>query len=98
MYLAKALIIFPGGFGTMDEMMEMITLIQTGKTTKKMIIVAYDEKFWKNIINFDALIENGTISKKDLKLISFCNTVDEAFDKITHHFKKYYINNGIKKK
>ena len=82
----------------MDEMMEMITLIQTGKTTKKMKIVVYDEEFWKNVINFDTLIEYGTISKSDMKIMTFCNTVDEAFEEITSHFKKYYIKNGIKKK
>lgn len=96
MYLAKALVIFPGGFGTMDEMMEMITLIQTGKTTKKMKIVVYDENFWKRVVNFDALIEYGTISKSDMKIMTFCNTVDDAFNEITEHFKKYYIKNGKK--
>jgi len=96
MYLAKALVVFPGGFGTMDEMMEMITLIQTGKTRKKMKIVVYDEKFWKTVMNFDALIEYGTISKSDMKLITFCNTVDEAFTEVTEHLKKYYIKNGVK--
>jgi uncharacterized protein (TIGR00730 family) len=97
MYLAKALIVFPGGFGTMDEMMEMLTLIQTEKIKKPMKIIVYDEAFWKKIINFDALIEFGTISKTDMNHLDFCNSVDEAYTKITAHFKKHYLNNGINK-
>lgn len=100
-YLAKALIVFPGGFGTMDELMEVLTLVQTKKITKKMKVIIYDENYWKEVINFDALIEHGTISKEDMKLFDFCNTIDDAFDKITNHFKKYFLNknnnNGNKK-
>ncbi len=98
MYLAKALVVFPGGFGTLDEMMELLTLVQTDKIKKDMKIVVYDEKFWKSIINFDALIEHGMINSKDMKLLTFCNTVDEAFTAITEHFKKHYLKNGVKKK
>lgn len=99
-YLAKALIVFPGGFGTMDELMEVLTLVQTKKITKKMKVIMYDESYWKEVINFDALIEHGTISKEDMKLFDFSNTIDDAFDKITQHFKKYFLNknnNGTKK-
>ncbi len=99
-YLAKALIVFPGGFGTMDELMEVLTLVQTKKITKKMKVIMYDESYWKEVINFDALIEHGTISKEDMKLFNFSNTIDDAFDKITQHFKKYFLNknnNGTKK-
>lgn len=91
-YLAKALIVFPGGFGTMDELMEVLTLVQTKKITKKMKVIIYDENYWRDVINFDALIEHGTISKEDMKLFDFCNTIDEAFEKITNHFKKYFLN------
>jgi hypothetical protein len=97
MYLAKALIVFPGGFGTLDEMMEMLTLAQTGKIKKLMKVVVYDEEYWKKVINFEALIEFGTISAADMDLFDFCNSVDEAFTSITDHFKKNYLNNGIKK-
>ncbi|MBN1637863.1 MAG: TIGR00730 family Rossman fold protein [Ignavibacteriales bacterium] len=90
-YLAKALIAFPGGFGTMDELMEVLTLIQTKKVRKKICILVYDKKYWNEIINFDALLSNGMISANDKKLIEFCNDVDEAFNKITEHFKKYYL-------
>lgn len=98
MYLAKALVVFPGGFGTLDEMMELLTLVQTDKIKKDMKIVVYDEKYWKSVINFDALIEHGMINSNDMKLLSFCNTVDEAFNEITEHFKKHYLKNGIKNK
>lgn len=90
-YLAKALIAFPGGFGTLDELMEVLTLVQTGKIKKKMKIIVYGEDYWKKMINFDHLIEMGTISKSDMKLFDFCNSVDEAFDKIKKHFEKYYL-------
>mgnify|MGYP002639584670 CR=1 FL=1 len=91
-YLAKALIVFPGGFGTLDEMMEVITLIQTDKIKKEMKVIVYDENYWKQVLNMYKLVEFGTISKSDLKLFDFCNTVDEMFDKITNHFKKHYLN------
>lgn len=100
-YPAKALIIFPGGFGTMDELMEVLTLIQTDKLQKKLGVVVYDEEFWKNVINFQTLVDMGTISKDDLELFTFCNTVDEAYEAMTKHLSKYYLNdhanNGIKK-
>ncbi len=89
-YLAKALIVFPGGFGTMDEFFEILTLVQTEKIKKKLLLVVYDEKYWKSIINFDGLIENGVVSKSDMNNISFCNSVDAAFKLITNHFEKYY--------
>lgn len=92
-YMAKALIVFPGGFGTLDELMEVLTLIQTKKIKKEMKVVIYGSEFWKRIVNFDLLIEDGVISKEDMNLFDFCDTVDEAFDKITEHFKKHYIKN-----
>lgn len=95
-YLAKALIVFPGGFGTMDEFMEVLTLVQTKKVTKKMKIIVYDEAYWREIINFDALIEHGMINKDDMKLFDFCSSVDEAFVKIKTHFEKYFLNNKKK--
>jgi uncharacterized protein (TIGR00730 family) len=92
-YLAKVLVAFPGGFGTMDELMEVITLIQTKKVTKPLKVIIYGENYWREIINFDAMIEHGMISKTDLKILDFCTNVDEAFDKITSHLKKHYLNN-----
>ena len=76
---AQALIVFPGGFGTMDEMWEFLTLIQTHKMGHAVTILLYGSKFWKRAINFDWLLEAGTISKDDLKLIRFVDSPQHAF-------------------
>lgn len=89
-YLSKALVVFPGGFGTMDELFEILTLLQTAKVRKKLAVIIYDKKYWSKIINFDALVEHGMISKSDLNLFSMCDTVDEAYEIIIKHLKKYY--------
>ncbi len=89
-YLSKAFIIFPGGFGTMDEMFEVLTLVQTDKIRKKLALIIYDEEYWKSIINFDTLVEKGLISASDLKLFTFCNSLDQAYEAIIKHLKKYY--------
>src|ERR1019366_2557032 len=78
--LAKALVVFPGGFGTMDELFEILTLAQTKKLAKKMTIILYGTSFWKEIINFDALVKYGTISAEDLKLFHFADTPQEAME------------------
>ena len=67
-YLAKALVVFPGGFGTLDELSELLTLAQTEKLAKKIVIVLYGSSFWKEILNFDALVRYGMISEEDLQL------------------------------
>jgi len=79
-YLAKGLIIFPGGFGTLDELLEILTLVQTGKMTKNIPIILFGSSFWKQIINFQALVDWGVISPEDLGLFTFCDTAQEAFD------------------
>lgn len=89
-YLAKALVAFPGGFGTLDEFAEIMTLLQTDKIKKQLLVIAYDEPFWKKIVNFDALIEYGTISKADMNLFSFANNVDDAYKLIVKHLEKNY--------
>ncbi|MBT8387970.1 MAG: TIGR00730 family Rossman fold protein [Ignavibacteria bacterium] len=89
-YLSKAFVIFPGGFGTMDEMFEVLTLVQTDKIRKKLALIIYDEEYWKSIINFDALVDKGLISASDLKLFTFCNSLDQAYEAIIKHLKKYY--------
>jgi uncharacterized protein (TIGR00730 family) len=76
---AQALIVFPGGFGTMDEMFEFLTLIQTHKMGHRVTILLYGSKFWKRAINFGWLLESGTISSEDLKLIRFVDTPQQAF-------------------
>ena len=79
-YLAKALVVFPGGFGTMDEMMELLTLAQTQKLAKKMGVVVYGSKYWKEIINFDALVRHGMISPEDLNLFQYADDPASAFE------------------
>jgi len=93
-YLAKCLVVFPGGFGTMDEMFEILTLIQTGKIKKKMLLVVYDERYWKDVINLDSLIHHGVINKEDIDHFTFCSDIDQAFKLITKHCEKYYLRSG----
>jgi uncharacterized protein (TIGR00730 family) len=92
-YLAKALVIMPGGFGTLDELMELLTLVQTEKLMKKMPILMYGKKFWSKVINLEALAEYRVISHNDLKLIKFVDSVDEAFDYLKKELGKSYVKN-----
>ena len=82
-YLAKAVVLFPGGYGTLDELFEILTLVQTRKTRKRMPIVLFGTKYWDEVINFDALVRYGTISPGDLDLFHRTDSVDEAYDIIT---------------
>lgn len=77
---AKALIVFPGGYGTMDELWEFLTLMQTHKMGHRAIILLYGSRFWKKAINFDWLLEAGTVDRQDLKLIRFVNSPVDAFE------------------
>jgi uncharacterized protein (TIGR00730 family) len=90
--MAKALIIFPGGFGTMDELWEMLTLLQTNKLSSHHLILIYGRKYWDKVLNWRYMVQSGTISEADYKLLQFADTVDEAFDRVrkdleTHHLK-----------
>ncbi len=78
-YLAKALVVFPGGFGTLDELFELLTLAQTKKLAKKMTVVIYGSSYWKNVINLELLAEKGAIGLADLELFQFADTPEEAF-------------------
>jgi uncharacterized protein (TIGR00730 family) len=82
-YLAKAVVLFPGGYGTLDELFEILTLVQTGKTRKRMPIVLFGTEYWDTVINFDALVRYGTISPGDLDLFHHTDSVDEAYAIIT---------------
>jgi hypothetical protein len=78
-YLAKALVVFPGGFGTLDELFELLTLAQTKKLAKKMTVVIYGSSYWKKVINLELLAEKGAIGVSDLDLFQFADTPEEAF-------------------
>jgi uncharacterized protein (TIGR00730 family) len=88
--MAKALIVFPGGFGTMDELWELLTLLQTGKLSSHHLILIYGRKYWDKVLNWRHMVRSGTISEADYNLLQFADTVDEAFDRVrsemeTHH-------------
>lgn len=89
--LAKALIVFPGGFGTMDELWEMLTLLQTGKLPPRHLILIYGRKYWDKVLNWRAMVKAGTISEKEFKLLQFADTVDEAFVRIRTGLEKYHL-------
>lgn len=78
-YLAKALVVFPGGFGTLDEMFELLTLTQTRKLAKEMTIVVYGSQYWNEVVNLDVLVKKGAISPADVKLLHFADTPEDAF-------------------
>jgi uncharacterized protein (TIGR00730 family) len=90
-YLAKALVVFPGGFGTMDELMELLTLTQTQKLAKKMSIVLYGSSYWKEIINFDALVRHGMVSPDDLKLFQYADDPATAFELLKESLMRYAL-------
>ena len=90
--MAKALVAFPGGFGTLDELFETLTLIQTKKTEKVPPIVLYGREFWEQIVNFEALVEWGTISPEDLELIRIVDSVEEALEYITAQLSARYLS------
>jgi uncharacterized protein (TIGR00730 family) len=79
-YLSKALVVFPGGFGTLDEMFEILTLAQTQKLSKKITVVVYGSEYWKKVFNLDVLVDKGTISPKDIELFQFADTPEQAFE------------------
>ena len=90
-YLAKAIVVFPGGYGSIDELMEVLTLVQTRKLNKKIIIVLYGSKFWKEVINFDALVRHGTISPEDVNLFEFADDTDTALRILQEGLMKHHL-------
>jgi uncharacterized protein (TIGR00730 family) len=86
---AKAVVAFPGGFGTLDELFETLTLVQTGKISRgEMTILLYGEEYWRRVIHFEALIESGAISPADVKLFSFSSSPRSAFSFLKAELKK----------
>ena len=92
--MAKALIAFPGGFGTMDELWEMLTLLQTGKISSQHLILIYGRKYWDRILNWQEMVDTGTIDENDYKLLEFADTVDEAFEKVRTRMEAYHLALG----
>lgn len=90
-YLAKALVAFPGGFGTMDELFELLTLCQTKKLAKHISIVMYGSAYWKEVVNLDRFVEKGMISAQDLELFRIVDTPQEAFDFLKADLIRYHL-------
>ena len=90
-YLAKALVIFPGGFGTLDELFEILTLAQTDKLSKKIAVVLYGREYWKQVLNFDPMAEWGAIAESDKDLIKWADTPDEAFAQLRQHLQEHHL-------
>src|SRR5277367_3431080 len=90
-YLAKALVVFPGGFGTLDEMFEALTLVQTEKLAKKISIVVYGSAYWNSILNLDVLVDKGAISAQDRALFQMADTPEEAFEILKADLTRYHL-------
>jgi hypothetical protein len=89
--LAKALVVFPGGFGTLDEMFEILTLAQTHKLAKKITVVVYGSEYWKKVFNLDVLVDTGAISPKDIELFQFADSPEQAFELLRKGLTENYL-------
>jgi hypothetical protein len=90
-YLAKALVIFPGGFGTLDELFEILTLVQTDKLSKKIEVVLYGRDYWNQVLNFKPMAEWGAIAEQDLDLMSYADTPSDAFELLRDHLIEHHL-------
>jgi hypothetical protein len=90
-YLAKALLVFPGGFGTFDELFEILTLRQTRKMTKHLPIVLFGTQYWDEVVDFDALVRHGTIDRADLQLFHRTDSVDDAYEFVTRELTQHAL-------
>jgi uncharacterized protein (TIGR00730 family) len=90
--MAKALIVFPGGFGTMDELWEMLTLMQTGKLASHHLILIYGRKYWDKVLNWRHMVRSGTINESEYKVLQFADTVDEAFKRVREQMEAHYLD------
>lgn len=98
-YMAKALVVFPGGFGTLDELFELFTLVQTQKLQKEMVLLIYGTEYWNEVLNFKAMAKYGMISNEDLDMFSWADDVDTAFQIVSDGLSRLYLNGagrGIK--
>jgi uncharacterized protein (TIGR00730 family) len=84
-YLAKALVVFPGGFGTCDELFEILTLVQTDKLSKKIEVILYGRAYWEQVLHLEPMAEWGAIAEKDLELLHYADTPGDAFDQLQRH-------------
>ena len=91
-YLAKALIVFPGGFGTFDELFEILTLAQTQKLAKRIVVVMYGREYWTKIINFEAMADLGVISPEDLDQFKLVDSPEEGFEYLKDNLTRYHIS------
>jgi uncharacterized protein (TIGR00730 family) len=89
--LAKALIVFPGGFGTMDELWEMLTLMQTGKLHRRNLILIYGRRYWDRVVNWREMLNWGTVDSHEFDLLQFADTVDEAFERIRSGLEEFHM-------
>jgi uncharacterized protein (TIGR00730 family) len=89
--VAKALIVFPGGFGTMDELWEMLTLMQTGKLSSRHLILIYGRKYWNRVVNWRHMVRSGTVSEREYKMLQFTDTVDDAFEHVRGEMEKHHL-------
>ncbi len=96
-YLAKALVIFPGGFGTLDELFEILTLAQTEKLGKKILVIIYGRDYWQRTLNFESLVESGAISTGDLDLFRVVDSPEEAFERLRTGLTKFHLQQEPKK-
>ncbi len=96
-YLAKALVIFPGGFGTIDELFEILTLAQTDKLAKKILVVIYGSEYWHRIMNFQAFVDAGTVAPQDLNLFKFVDSPEDAFNFLRDGLTEYHLGGPPKK-
>ena len=90
-YLAKALVVFPGGFGTCDELFEILTLVQTDKLSKKIEVILYGRAYWEQVLHLDPMAEWGAIAEKDLELLHYADTPGDAFDQLQHHLMTNHL-------
>ena len=90
-YLAKALVIFPGGFGTLDELFEILTLAQTEKLAKKILVVIYGREYWDKILNLQHMADAGTISQDDLDLFKIVDSPEEGFEYLREGLTKHHL-------